>query len=179
MGAVTYHCLGVATQCKGHSSRPNVLFIAVDDLNDWIGCLQGHPQALTPNIDRLAHSGVLFSNAHCAAPACTPSRAAVFSGQMPTRTGVWANGFPKLSSLRPNLQQLPTAFKQAGYVTLGTGKLSGDKKTEYDYSTPRNSVGVRLPVTQWTIQTPNCHPRVPAIPRTGSTMLEEKSGFCR
>ena len=132
--AVTYHCLGMATQCKGQSSRPNVLFIAVDDLNDWIGCLQGHPQALTPNIDRLAHSGVLFSNAHCAAPACTPSRAAVFSGQMPTRTGVWANGFPKLSSLRPNLQQLPTAFKQAGYVTLGTGKLSGDKKTEYDYS---------------------------------------------
>ena len=60
--------------------RPNVLFIAVDDLNDWIGCLQGHPQALTPNIDRLAARGVLFANAHCAAPACNPSRAAVSAG---------------------------------------------------------------------------------------------------
>ena len=69
------------------AAKPNVLFIAVDDLNDWIGCLGGHPQALTPNMDRLAKRGVLFTNAHCAAPACNPSRAAVFSGLMPARTG--------------------------------------------------------------------------------------------
>ena len=54
--------------------RPNVLFIAVDDLNDWVGCLGGHPQAKTPNIDRLAKKGVLFEQAHCAAPLCSPSR---------------------------------------------------------------------------------------------------------
>lgn len=112
--------------------RPNVLFIAVDDLNDWIGCLEGHPQALTPNIDRLANAGVLFTNAHCAAPACNPSRAAVFSGQMPTRTGVWSNDSAKLSAMQPQLMQLPQAFRSAGYVTLGTGKLSGDKRTKYD-----------------------------------------------
>ena len=52
------------------SAQPNVLFIAVDDLNDWIGCLGGHPQSKTPNFDRLAKSGVLFDNAHCAAPSC-------------------------------------------------------------------------------------------------------------
>lgn len=63
----------------GLAAKPNVLFIAIDDLNDWIGCLEGHPQALTPNMDRLAKRGVLFTNAHCAAPACNPSRAAVFS----------------------------------------------------------------------------------------------------
>ena len=54
--------------------RPNVLFIAIDDLNDWVSCLGGHPQASTPNIDRLAKRGVLFSNAHCQAPICNPSR---------------------------------------------------------------------------------------------------------
>ena len=55
-------------------SKPNVLFIAIDDLNDWVGCLDGHPQTRTPNLDRLAASGVLFDNAHCPAPACNPSR---------------------------------------------------------------------------------------------------------
>ena len=49
----------------GAAERPNVLLIAVDDLNDWVGCLGGHPQAKTPNIDALAKRGVLFSNAHC------------------------------------------------------------------------------------------------------------------
>jgi arylsulfatase A-like enzyme len=110
------------------ADRPNVLFIAVDDLNDWIGCMGGHPQALTPNIDRLAERGVLFTNAHCAAPACNPSRAAVFSGRMADATGVWSNNSPKLSQLRPDVVQLPTAFAGAGYRTLGTGKLTGDKE---------------------------------------------------
>lgn len=102
---------------------PNVLFIVIDDLNDWIGCLHGHPQVRTPNIDRLAQRGVLFTNAHCAAPACNPSRAALFSGRMPYHTGIWSNSSPKLRAHRPDLVLLPQAFKEAGYVTLGTGKL--------------------------------------------------------
>ncbi len=56
----------------GHSlageKPPNVLFIAIDDLNDWIGCLGGHPQTVTPNLDRLAASGMLFRNAYCPPP---------------------------------------------------------------------------------------------------------------
>jgi arylsulfatase A-like enzyme len=103
--------------------RPNVLFIAIDDLNDWVGCLGGHPQVKTPNIDRLAKRGVLFTNAHCAAPACNPSRAALFSGKMPYNTGVWSNSSPRLQKMRPDLLLLPHAFKKSGYVTLGTGKL--------------------------------------------------------
>ena len=83
------------------AERPNILFIAVDDLNDWIGCLNGHPQAKTPNIDRLAKRGVLFTNAHCAAPACNPSRAAVFSGLMPEKTGVWSNDSQKIEKASP------------------------------------------------------------------------------
>jgi arylsulfatase A-like enzyme len=114
--------------------RPNVLFIAVDDLNDWIGCMNTHPQAHTPNIDRLAARGVLFTNAHCAAPACNPSRAAVFSGQMPARTGVWSNDSPRLRSLQPEAKLLPVTFAKAGYRTLGTGKLLGDSKAFDQYA---------------------------------------------
>ncbi len=105
------------------TERPNVLFIAIDDLNDWIGCLSGHPQALTPNIDRLAARGVVFANAHCVAPACNPSRAAVFSGQLPDITGVWSNESRGLQQLNPGKTLLPMSFSQAGYRTLGTGKL--------------------------------------------------------
>ncbi len=105
------------------AERPNVLFIGIDDLNDWIGCLNGHPQARTPNIDRLAARGVLFTNAHCAAPACNPSRAALFSGKMPYQTGVWSNSSPQLPRHQPQLVLLPQALHKSGYATLGTGKL--------------------------------------------------------
>ena len=72
----------------GRKKPLNLLLIAIDDLNDWVGCLGGHPQALTPNIDKLAKRGVLFSNAHCPATACNPSRAAIFSGRWPWETGI-------------------------------------------------------------------------------------------
>lgn len=116
----------VARQAIG-DEKPNVLFIAIDDLNDWIGCLDGHPQALTPNIDRLAAKGVLFTNAHCASPACNPSRSIIFSGEMPWKTGVWSNETKKLVQLHPNKVVLPQAFANAGYETLATGKLLHSK----------------------------------------------------
>ena len=71
------------------ASKPNVLFIAIDDLNDWVGCMDGHPQAFTPNIDRLAKQGTLFLNAHCQGPICGPSRASLLSGYYPHVTGVY------------------------------------------------------------------------------------------
>ncbi len=64
-------------------ARPSVLFIAVDDLNDWINCLGGQKNVHTPNLDRLTKRGVLFSNARCAAPSCTPSRVAMMTGVAP------------------------------------------------------------------------------------------------
>ncbi len=60
-------------------SQPNVLFLSIDDLNDWIGALGGHPQAKTPNLDRLISKSVSFSNAHCAAPVFSASRHALLS----------------------------------------------------------------------------------------------------
>ena len=113
----------VGTTTGQSAQKPNVLFIAVDDLNDWVGCMEGHPQARTPTIDRLAARGVLFANAHCTAPACNPSRAAVFSGRMPQVTGVWSNRSGPIDRRYPNANLLPRTFSQAGYRTLGTGKL--------------------------------------------------------
>lgn len=105
-------------------TRPNVLFIAVDDLNDWVGCLGGHPQAHTPNIDRLAKRGMLFTNAHCPAPLCNPSRTAVMTGLLPSTSGVHGNEQDWHQS--PYLKghsTLPRWFQEHGYFTAGCGKL--------------------------------------------------------
>lgn len=103
-------------------NRPNVLFIAIDDLNDWVGCLGGHPQAKTPNLDRLAASGVLFDNAHCPAPACNPSRTAIFSGISPHISGLYRNN-QKMRDVLPNTELLPRNFSKAGYWSGGSGKM--------------------------------------------------------
>ena len=71
--------------------RPNVLFIAIDDLNDWIGCMNGHPQAMTPNIDRLAAGGTVFRRAYVQQAVCGPSRVSILSGLRPDSTGVSNN----------------------------------------------------------------------------------------
>ena len=76
------------------AGRPNVLFIAVDDLNDWISALGGHPQSRTPNIDKLVARGVLFTDAHCAAPLCNASRASLMTGIRPSTSGVYQNNQP-------------------------------------------------------------------------------------
>jgi arylsulfatase A-like enzyme len=101
---------------------PNVLFIAVDDLNDWIGCLGGHPQSKTPNIDRFAASGVLFRNAYAAAASCNPSRTAVFSGKAPWRSGLY-NNLDKMRDVMPDEVLMPRHFSNHGYWSAGSGKL--------------------------------------------------------
>jgi arylsulfatase A-like enzyme len=104
--------------------KPNVLFMAIDDLNDWIGCLGGHPQAKTPNLDRLAAKGVLFENAFCAAPACNPSRAALLTGIRPASSGVYLN--PQVWRDSPVLKDavtLPQYFMENGYTAIASGKI--------------------------------------------------------
>ncbi len=101
---------------------PNVLFISMDDLNDWIGCLGGHPQTKTPNLDRLAASGVLFRNAYCDAPSCNPSRAAIFSGLPPHRSGLYQN-MQKLRDVMPEQELHAALFLSHGYWSAGSGKL--------------------------------------------------------
>lgn len=104
-------------------TRPNVLFIAVDDMNDWVGCLGGYSDNVhTPNIDRLARRGMLFENAHCAAPVCNPSRTAVLTGLRPTTSGVYDNGRWWRPAL-PGVATLPEQFAMNGYRVEGGGKL--------------------------------------------------------
>jgi arylsulfatase A-like enzyme len=104
------------------AQKTNVLFISVDDLNDWIGCLGGHPLARTPNIDRLAASGLLFTNAHCAAPACNPSRTAIMTGISPHKSGLYDNR-QKMREVLPDADLIPKYFRQHGYWSAGSGKI--------------------------------------------------------
>ncbi|MDO8545287.1 MAG: sulfatase [Opitutaceae bacterium] len=118
-----------AIAAAAESAPANVLFIAIDDLNDWVGFLRGHPQAKTPNMDRLAARGVAFANAHCAAPLCCPSRAAIFSGRHPFNSGVYGNS-DDIARIAPELVLLPQQLKAHGYRTYGTGKLLHQKRPD-------------------------------------------------
>jgi len=115
------------------SERPNILLISIDDLNDWVGCMGGHPQAKTPNIDRLAARGVLFKNAHCQSPVCNPSRASMMTSLYPETSGIYF--------LDPDLSESPVArksillpkrFEREGYYVTGAGKIfHGDQNRKY------------------------------------------------
>jgi arylsulfatase A-like enzyme len=101
--------------------RPNVLFLSVDDMNDWIGCL-GSTRVPTPNIDALARRGLLFTNAHAPSPKCAPSRAAILTGKRASTTGLYGNGHWWRPNY-PDIVTLPQYFKQHGYHVAGGGKI--------------------------------------------------------
>jgi len=109
-------------QGSSQTRRPNVLFIAIDDLNDWVGATRGHPQSHTPNLDKLARRGTLFRNAYCAAPACNPSRAALMTGIPPHESGVYLNNQPWRKAL-PNAVTIPQYLRRSGYAVKGSGKI--------------------------------------------------------
>jgi len=113
-----------AALLKAAPAKQNILFIAIDDMNDWIGCLRGHPNTITPNLDRLASRGVNFTSAHCAAPLCNPARAALMTGRRPASTGVYTNGQPYHGAKTlAGVVTLNQHFKDNGYLTLGCGKI--------------------------------------------------------
>ncbi len=129
----------VATEA---AAQPNILFVAIDDLNDWIGCLGGHPQVKTPHMDALAGRGVLFTEAHCPAPVCGPSRMAIMSGQRPWTTGVYSNNADYRHRL-PGTESMPEYLRRHGYRVMGAGKLfHGNKFPEGSFDlyapAPRN-----------------------------------------
>ncbi len=106
------------------SPKPNVLFIAIDDLNTCPEGFDGETTVSTPNLSRLASMGVRFTNAHCAAPACNPSRASVMTGLAPATTGVYLNTHDwRSNQVLVNRTTLPQHFQNNGYRTLGGGKL--------------------------------------------------------
>jgi iduronate 2-sulfatase len=106
---------------QAEGQRPNVLFLLADDMRAALGC-QGNPLARTPNLDKLAASGVLFQKAYCQFPLCNPSRASMLTGRYPKTTGVLGNR-DEFRKLHPDWSTLPQWFKDHGYRSAETGKI--------------------------------------------------------
>jgi len=129
---------------------PNVLLLAIDDMNDWVSCLSGHPDTKTPNIDRLAERGVLFTNAHCQGPICNPSRTSIMFGLRPSTTGIYMNK-PTPWTV-PAMKQRVTMsrhFAANGYRTFTTGKIyhgSGLMPDDFDVVGPQHRQMIDLDV---------------------------------
>lgn len=148
----------IATNHITAADQPNVLLISIDDLNDWTGCLGGHPQAKTPNIDRLADRGTLFENAHCQSPVCNPSRASLMTGRYPHTSGVYfLSPDLKQAPVLKDLDTLPEVFQANGYQTLAVGKLfhGGDKRFFQEYGGNNGGFGPR---PKQKISQPHGHP---------------------
>lgn len=109
------------------AAPPNVLMIAIDDQNDWLGCMGGHPQVKTPHLDALAARGTLFTNAHCQAPLCNPSRTSLMTGLRPSTTGIYGlqPGFRQVEATRHHVT-LPQELMKAGWSTFTCGKIYHD-----------------------------------------------------
>lgn len=111
-----------AVENAASAAKPNVLFISLDDLNDWVGALGGYPGVKTPNIDRLAQSGTLFNHAYTPVPICNGARTSVMTGLQPDTTGVYYNSQDWRAAV-PDAVTLPEHFKENGYEAVGAGKL--------------------------------------------------------
>lgn len=128
--------ISTKTIAQSNKEKPNVLFIAIDDLNDYASCMNGALSIPTPNIDRLAKQGTLFNNAHCQAPICGPSRASVMTGLYPSTTGNYlqltADKIKKGSKSAQEAIYMPDYFKKFGYKTMGVGKIySGGDESDF------------------------------------------------
>ena len=143
--------VGIAFQPSAVAERPNVLMIAIDDLNDWVEPLGGHPDVKTPFMKELAERGTTFTNAHCQAPLCNPSRTSIMSGLRPTTTGIyglapWIRNVPEFA----DTVTLAQHFRNNGYQTMiggkiyhGNGGRAKNSTVECDRWGPRSGVGAR------------------------------------
>ena len=147
------------------AAKPNILFLAIDDQNDWIGCLGGHPQVKTPNIDALASRGTLFNNAHCQSPLCNSSRTSLMTGLRPSTTGIYglAPWFRELEEFR-DLVSLPQFLSKHGYTTYTTGKIYhggyGRRPGDAEWNVIGVPAGVGAKPPEKLVDTPAKHPLV-------------------
>lgn len=143
---------------ESRPERPNVLFIGIDDLNDWLGCYGGHPQAISPNIDKLASHGMLFANAHCQSPLCNPSRASLLTGTQPASTGLHFLKplFRNVPSMKDTVT-LPQYFRQNGYYTISVGKIFHRKNDPESFNEDGGKMGEYGPLPKKKISNPTGH----------------------
>ncbi len=104
------------------ANKPNILFIAVDDMNDWTTLFDKDNPIKTPNLERLAARGTFFNRAYCTVPACNPSRTSILTGLYPSTSGVYGNG-NSWKELLPDVVTLPQYFQKNDYATIGAGKI--------------------------------------------------------
>ncbi|QXD26223.1 sulfatase [Opitutia bacterium ISCC 51] len=140
-------CSLLSALCSA-ATPPNVIFISIDDLNNWPAVLKGHPQAKTPNIDRLAARGTLFTDAHCQFPLCGPSRASLMSGMHSTSLEFYTH--MKDEELQQRAHEKGTLllheyFAEHGYKTMAVGKICHNHVPEgsVDMSGGREPFGPR------------------------------------
>ena len=119
--------------CTSDNHDYNILFIAVDDLNDWVGFMDGNDQTLTPNMDKFASRAMVFENAHCPAPLCSPSRTAVMSGVRPSTSGIYNNSpYFRVSPVLKDILTIPEYFAEYGdYLTSARGKIFHNDTGEF------------------------------------------------
>ena len=128
-GLLTADCSAVGARSSG--KRPDVLFIAIDDMNDWTTLFDAKNPIKTPNLERLARRGAFFTKAYCAAPACCPSRAAIMTGVRPSNSGVYDNNHA-WAKMMPDAVTLSRYFMLNGYKTFGAGKIFHHGRTGAD-----------------------------------------------
>lgn len=152
---VLFLCGGLARA----DHKPNVLFISIDDLNDWLGCYDGHPQVKTPHIDALAKRGVVMTNAHCQAPICNPSRVSMFLGKLPSTTGMYFLG-PNFRSVEPTKsdETLFQTFRRHGYYVSTRGKIFHGKADPASFDHIEETTGWRRDKNKINYRLPGSNP---------------------
>lgn len=135
---IVLSCQNTFAQIVEKPTKPNVLFIIVDDLKPILGCY-GDPFVKTPNIDRFAKEGVVFTNTYCQQAVCGPSRASFLTGMRPDYTGVW-DLETEMRNINPEILSMPQFFKQNGYITAGIGKVFDSRSVDENIDKPSWSI---------------------------------------
>ncbi len=163
---VLYACGGGTLLCAAVTDaklpiKPNILFIALDDLRPELGCY-GNPIVQSPNIDRLARNGMVFNRAYCQQAVCSPTRSSLLTGTRPDTTKVW-NLSTHFRKALPEVITLPQLFKNNGYFTEAMGKIY-----HHGYDDPASwSVATAFPLAPHGAERAPVDPDAAAGPRKG------------
>jgi arylsulfatase A-like enzyme len=161
--SITVLSLLISINChsstKKSHSKPNILFIAVDDLNDWIAPLGGLEICKTPNLDKLAAQSIVFENAHCASPACCPSRLSIMTGVQPSKSGtlnnLWYDGPQwRKEPIFKDIETIEQFFHNRGYETLAGGKI-------YHTLSPPWTMATQVEPEPWDFYFPSAYVNIP------------------
>ncbi|WP_147676729.1 sulfatase [Algibacter pacificus] len=128
---VVFNLIPIITQCQiiKEKEPPNIIFLSINDVNDFVGFLDGRYKAITPNMDKIANMGVNFTNAHCTTPSCGPSRNAILFGQHAFNSGLYRYNKDmqeiqvEIRKKTPEFISLPQLLKENGYNTFASGEI--------------------------------------------------------